>query len=63
MKLELKNCPFCGKSAIVVNAHNNLFSIRCSDFRDCGTMIGVWNTPRRAIKAWNTRINDTGLEE
>lgn len=60
---KLKDCPFCGGKAVLINA-KGMVRIHCEDcLVDTRTFVprSVYdNTELNAIAAWNMRVNDDG---
>lgn len=60
----LKNCPFCGKEAVVKpddGLFGNLFWLVGCDTKDCyGNMLSgpMYHSKRDAVKAWNMRNDE-----
>ena len=50
---ELLSCPFCGGEGAIRTTHWGCF-ILCED---CRTSIGIKDTEKEAINAWNTRTH------
>ena len=50
--LEMKSCPFCGKSAQYIEEDRHGFHICCTN---CNAMTGAFPSAARAIRAWNKR--------
>ena len=48
---ELKPCPFCGSTHIVVEEYEGLYSVACIE---CNSRTGL-KDKKEAIKIWNTR--------
>ena len=62
MALEIRNCPFCGSKAELVDWEDrpNKLSVNCIDDENCGAVLAInYSTPRQAIEAWNKRKEDT----
>lgn len=51
MNNELKPCPFCGGEARLVGHYP--YSITCCN---CRATTVIYNTPEKAIDAWNNRV-------
>lgn len=59
---ELKPCPFCGSSEVVLEwyiHHADQRRVRCL-CANCMAMVdaGWWQNERQPIQAWNTRANE-----
>ena len=64
---ELKPCPFCGVTNIVIRGVSGIFgksayvrTYRYMQCRDCMSQTGYHGTKPKAIEAWNRR---TAYEE
>ena len=69
---ELKPCPFCGGTKIVVDTIANIemidepndyeishyIAVCCFNSRGCGSSTGAWESKELAIRAWNRRAQD-----
>ena len=56
--MELKPCPFCGRSPMVI-VEDGCHYVAC----ECGAMMldglsQMFDTAAEAIEAWNRRLND-----
>lgn len=57
-RLKLKSCLFCGSKARVYCPYEEgLCSVRCWG---CGTDTTLCLTPDKAVKLWNTRVENKG---
>ena len=57
---ELKPCPFCGDTYIIVRSHINYYTVGCNSL-SCvclHTHGKPFKTEEKAIEAWNRRIKD-----
>ena len=48
---ELKSCPFCGSTHIVVEEYEGVYCVACVE---CNSRTGLGNK-KEVIKLWNTR--------
>lgn len=62
--MKLKECPFCGKVAILISNSGYEWGtghhIKCAN---CSASSTGWHTKEQAIKAWNNRTPDPHLTE
>ncbi len=55
---ELLPCPFCGGEAEIVNPHDDMYIVGCSN-EDCHMWCGLaFNVKEHAVKFWNTRTQN-----
>lgn len=55
MNKELKNCPFCGGKAEMLNYSEHEWLVHCTI---CDGMVEKWReTEQEAIEQWNNRVN------
>lgn len=60
---QLKPCPFCGASAMLIRSEealltgkpDELFRVSCVA-KSCGVKTRYWYPPESAIAAWNRRV-------
>ena len=59
MSIELKPCPFCGKSETVHCDTKTFCTVTCVPSEGgCGGSTGLFCTESEAVEAWNSRIFD-----
>lgn len=55
---KMKPCPFCGGEAKLEHYEGDGYLPMCSVEGCCG-MVEIWfDTPEKAIEAWNRRVKD-----
>ena len=70
---ELKPCPFCGKSALLIRTiyrhEQETYFVKCGNFHDeqgnsCRVIPQTYEykSEEHAIEAWNTRIKESEVE-
>lgn len=70
-EIKLKPCPFCGGKAYLIDydesdkyfPEDNPDELDCAvettaECDYCGAMISLFETPRKAVEAWNRRAAD-----
>lgn len=67
-RLELRKCPFCGRSANIVPLSGNLivvtgYFIGCDHPKCLMKPTYDFETPEEAVIAWNTRSSDFYVDE
>lgn len=61
---ELKQCPFCGRDAKLIDLYpEREWFVSCSS-RNCIEQKGTYRSKRSAVMAWNRRVvgGDAGAE-
>lgn len=55
MKTELKRCPFCGGTEIIVDNDQGLYFVYCEQ---CVCQTTLYRDKENAIEAWNRRTEN-----